>query len=312
MKNRTLTSLVALCLLLSVVGCKKDDDFVENKVPVAEAGPAKSLSLTDESVVVTGTGTDADGNVVAYLWSQVSGPGVSTIVNPGSASTAIKFKTMGSYVFQLMVTDNKGATGVDSVAITVTDAVTKTLSLQPANNPNEFILVDEGGTNYTSVTNVDIPVESWTRNGKNFTVRGLFKFDLSSISSSAQIQSANLYLYSYPNPPSNGNLTDANFGTANGMYVQQVATNWSPGTVTWANQPSGLTANQVSVAHTAQSNLDVNIDVTNMVASMVSGNANYGFLVKLQNEVNYNSRIFVASHNPTYTTKYPKLVVVYK
>lgn len=312
MKNRTLTSLVALCLLLSVAGCKKDDDFVENKVPVAEAGPAKSLTISDESVNVTGSGTDADGNVVAYLWSQVSGPAASTIVNPGSASTAIKFKTMGSYVFQLMVTDNKGATGVDSVAITVTDAVVKTLTLQPAANPNEVNLIIEDGVNLSGLSTIDLPVEAWTRNNKSFTVRSLIKFDLSTIAATAQIVSANLYLYSYPNPPGNGNLTDANFGTGNGMYVQQVSAPWSPSTVTWANQPSGSTANQISVAHTTQSNLDLNLDVTNMVSSMVSGNANYGFLVKLQNEVTYNSRIMVSSRNTTYTTKYPKLVVVYK
>lgn len=40
--------------------------------------------------------------------------------------------------------------------------------------------------------------------------------------------------------------------------------------------------------------------------------ANYGFFLKIQNEVIYNSRIFVASYNNTHTTKYPKLVVVYR
>jgi hypothetical protein len=157
-----------------------------------------------------------------------------------------------------------------------------------------------------------MPIEAWTRNGKSFTVRSLIKFDLGNISASATIVSANLYLYSYPSPTMNGNLTDANFGPNNSMYVQQVSSNWSPGTVTWANQPSGATANQISVATTTQSTLDLNLDVTNMVSSMVSGNNNYGFLVKLQNEATHNSRIFVASRNPTHTTKYPKLVVVYK
>lgn len=308
--NRTLTALAALSLLFSIVGCEKD--FVENKVPEADAGPGKSISFPTDSVVVTGTGTDADGKVVAYLWSQVAGPAVSTIVNPGATTTAIRFKSPGSYVFQLMATDDKGATGVDTVGITVTDPTAKTLTLQPANNPNEMLLAIEDGVGITGLTPADIHVEAWTRNSKSYTVRGLVKFDLSSIGASAQIVSANLYLYSYPNPPLNGNLTDANFGTSNGLYVQQVSTNWAPGTITWANQPSGLTTNQISVPHTTQSNLDLNLDVTNMVSSMVSGNANYGFLVKLQNEVTYNSRIFVSSRNTTYTAKYPKLVVVYK
>ena len=49
-----------------------------------------------------------------------------------------------------------------------------------------------------------------------------------------------------------------------------------------------------------------------MVSTMVSNNANYGFLMKLQNEVAYTSRIFTSSRDNTHTDKYPKLVVVYK
>lgn len=310
--NKTLSSLVGISMLLLVVSCQKDNDFVENKVPVADAGAAKSINLPTDSVVVTGSGTDADGKVVAYLWSQVSGPTSSSIVNPGSPTTSIRFKVPGAYLFQLMVTDDKGATGVDTMSVVVNDVSVKTLTLQPADNPNEINLILEDGVNLTGLSTVDLPVEAWTRNGKSFTVRSLIKFDLSAISANATIVSANLYLYSYPNPPMNGNLTDANFGTDNSMYVQQVTSNWSPGTVTWANQPAGSTANQISVAHTTQSNLDLNLDVTNMVSSMVSGNQNYGFLVKLQNEVTYNSRIFVASRNTAQPAKHPKLVVVYK
>jgi len=307
--SKTLYSLAILSVLLCVVGCKKDLD--ENKVPVADAGNSKSITLPD-SAVVSGSGTDADGKVVAYLWSQVSGPGNSIIVNPGAATTAIRFSTAGSYVFQLMVTDDKGATGVDTVSVIVNAAVQKTLTLQPANNPNEVNLIIENGVNLGGVAGDDLPVEAWTRNGLSFIVRSLLKFDLSSIPSNATIVSANLYLYSYPNPPHNGNLNDANYGPANSMYVSQVTANWSPGTVTWFNQPATSATNQLSVPTTSSSQLDLNLDVTNMVGSMVSNNANYGFLVKIQNEVTYNSRIFVSSHNTTYTTKWPKLVVVYK
>lgn len=282
-----------------------------NKVPVVDAGPSKTTALSD-SVVVSGTGTDVDGKVIAYFWSQVSGPTPASIVSPGSPATAIKFSAAGKYLFQLMVVDDKGATGVDTVSVLVNATVIKTLTLQPANNPNEYNVTLENGVDLSHVSNSDIPVCAWTRNGLSFTVRNLLKFDLSTISSSATIVSANLYLYSYPSPTNNGNLIDANFGTNNSMFVQQVTSNWSPGTTTWFNQPSTSTTNQLSIATTSQSVLDLNLDVTGMVGSMVSGNANYGFMLKLQNETIYTSRIFVASHNPTHTTKYPKLVVVYK
>jgi K319-like protein len=283
-----------------------------NKIPVANAGPNKTITLPD-SAVVTGTGTDADGKVVAYLWSQVSGPASSTIVNPGAPSTSFQFTVAGSYIFQLLVVDDKGATGVDTMSVLVKPAVgQQTLTLQPANNPTEWTLALELNTNYTSIAQADIMAATWTRNSNLFTVRCLLKFDLSAIPANATIQSANLYLYSYPSPTLNGNFTDANYGSNNSMFVQQVTSNWSPGTLTWSNQPSASTTNQVSVPTTTQSQLDLNLDVTAMVSSMVSGNANYGFLMKLQNEQTYTSRIFVSSHNTTYTTKFPKLVVVYK
>jgi hypothetical protein len=296
-------------ILLSLLSCTKDD-FKENEVPIADAGPSKAVTSPASSETLSGTGTDNDGNVVAYLWSQVSGPGSSLIVNPGSASTAVEELVEGTYVFQLMVTDDKGATGVDTTSIIVSPAPIQTLELQPSNNPLEYLLESKtpsAGTGYP-----DIPVAQWTVQSVPITIREILKFDLSSIPSNATIVSANLYLYSYPAPTLNGNFVDANYGSNNTLLIQQVTANWSPSTITWANQPASTTTNQVIAASTTQSHLDLNLDVKNIVASMVSGNANYGFMLKLQNEVIYTSRIFVSSYNTEHATKHPKLVVVYQ
>ena len=305
----------ALCLLslgtLSLVSCTKDD-FKENEVPVADAGPSKVVTPPHDSETLSGSGTDSDGQVVAYLWSQVSGPNSSLIVNPGSATTDVEDLTEGQYIFQLMVTDEKGATGVDTTTITVSPAPVTTLSLQPANNPSEVQIFTYNGQDVGGSGGIDIPVAAWTINSIPITIRELLKFDLSSIPANATIISANLYLYSYPPPTVNGNFVDANYGTNNTLLIQQVTTNWSAATVKWSNQPATATTNQVIAASTTQSQLDLNLDVKNMVVSMVSGNANYGFLLKLQNEAIYTSRIFVSSYNTTHTTKFPKLVVVYQ
>jgi len=279
-----------------------------NKIPVANAGPSKTITLPD-SAVVTGTGTDVDGKVVAYLWSQVSGPASSTIVSPGSPSTSILFTAAGTYVFQLLVVDDKGATGVDTMTVLV-KGVTTSLTLQPNNNPLEYTIAILNGSNASGPTIASLEADAWTSGGSPFTLRGIVKFDLSSIPASATIKSANLYLYSNP-APTTGNFVDANYGTSNAMYIQQVTSPWSTSNLTWSNQPSTTTSNQVLVPHTSQSMLDLNVDVTAMVASMVNTNTNYGFLLKLQNEVTYNSRIFVASNNATYPAKHPKLVVTY-
>ncbi len=307
--NPALSILSAFLFLL--IGCTKDDIKL-NVVPVADAGASKTITLPTNSETLTGTGTDNDGEVVAYLWSQVSGPTSTTIVNPGSPSTLIKDFVEGNYVFQLMVTDEDGATGVDTTRVIVNPALIKTLTLQPSNNPLEFEVANFNGTNQTYSGAADIPVAAWTIGGDPITIREVIEFDLSSIPANATIQSANLYLYSYPAPTLNGNFINANFGTNNTMLVQQIVSNWSPSSIGWFNQPASTTNNQVIVPTTTQSTLDLDLNVKNMVSSMVAGNANYGFLLKLQSEVFYTSRQFVSSYNTTYPAKHPKLVIVYQ
>lgn len=307
-------SLIVLLLAVSVMaGCKKEADM--NKVPTANAGPAQNITLPTNTATLTGTGADEDGDVVAYLWSQVSGPSASVIVNPGSASTAVNGLQQGTYVFQLMVTDDMGATGVDTASVVVNPSVIKTLTLQPANNPGEFSLAVLNGVDQSGgYARPDITVAAWTIGGQPVVFRGLVKFDLSAIPANSTIISANLYLYTHPAPVPNGNFVDANFGPTNALLVQQIISNWTPSTTNWFNQPGYTTTNQILVPQTSLSQLDLNLDVKNMVASMVNGNANYGFALRLQTEAAYNSRILMSSKNtnPAFAPKHPKLVVVYQ
>lgn len=313
---RTSKSALFFAVLLIFTGCKKELDF--DKPPIVDAGRSQTITLPD-SVVLTGSAraVDSGGHIVAYLWSQVSGPDATIIINPGSPSTVTRFGVKGTYVFQLEATDDHGNTGVDTVSVIVNASIAEpaTLILQPANNPNEYEAGIYNGSDASMVNVSDIPISAWTINSLPITIRNLIKFDLSSIPSTATIVSANLYLYSYPPPTLNGNFQDANFGSDNTMLVQRVSSSWSPtdpNKTSWFNQPSSDTTHQAIAPSTTQSQLDLNLNVTGMVRTMVINNTNYGFLLKLQNEVTYTSRIFVSSHNTTYTTKYPKLVVTYQ
>lgn len=303
------SSLFISLIAITFTSCQKDD-FIENKVPVADAGPSKIITLPLDKLSITGSGTDADGKIVAYLWSQVSGPEATVIINPGSASTDITGFVEGSYIFQLMVTDDKGATGVDTLTVKVNPAPEQTVTLKTANNPNEkmFIL---NGTDQSYVGSQELVIDAWTKNGSNWYGRAALKFDMSNIPSTATILSANLFLYSNT-PPQNGNLVDANFGANNGLILQQITSNWSPATSNWSNQPVVSVANQIMIPSTTLAALDLNIDVTSMVAAMVTSNAKYGFMLRLQDEVIHTSRMFVSSHHPTKTDKHPKLVIIYK
>jgi hypothetical protein len=70
---------------------------------------------------LSGSGTDTDGTISSYSWTKISG-GTATITSPTSASTTITGLVAGTYVFQLQVTDNNGATATDTVQITVNAA----------------------------------------------------------------------------------------------------------------------------------------------------------------------------------------------
>ncbi|MBO9635169.1 MAG: T9SS type A sorting domain-containing protein, partial [Chitinophagaceae bacterium] len=91
-----------------------------NQNPVARAGNDISITAPANSVTLNGSGSsDPDGSISAYEWSKVSGPAEGTIAAPNSVSTAVNSLAVGTYVFRLKVTDNKGATAQDDITVTV-------------------------------------------------------------------------------------------------------------------------------------------------------------------------------------------------
>lgn len=306
----------AFLLFLSIItlafsGCEKEIIEQLNKIPTADAGSAQSLQLPTDSVRLAGIGTDEDGKIVAYLWSEISGPNLATILFPGSANTWIKDLKEGTYLFQLMVVDDEGATGVDTVSIKVNPPVIQILQLQTAQNVNEVHIWGNASNKEGSHPGApEVGANTWTHEGVTIYQRGLFKFDLSSIPANATILSAKLSLYSNPTP-GNGDLINANSGPNNAMLIQKVTSAWTPSTVKWVNQPNSTTQDQVLIPHTTSSFLDlVDVDVKNLVKSMVAPNSNYGFLIRLQTEQIFNSRIFCSSFYPI-AAKHPKIVIEY-
>ncbi|HMK04988.1 MAG TPA: T9SS type A sorting domain-containing protein [Ferruginibacter sp.] len=94
-----------------------------NIAPDAHAGTDQTITLPTNTVIVSGSGTDADGIIVAYAWTKISGPGTGTITNPGTAATSITGLALGVYEFELIVTDNLGAIGRDTLQVTVNNSI---------------------------------------------------------------------------------------------------------------------------------------------------------------------------------------------
>jgi poly(3-hydroxybutyrate) depolymerase len=91
-----------------------------NQAPVAWAGNDLGMTLPMDSIYLNGFASkDNDGQIVAYQWSQAAGPTQATLSTAGNVGTWIKKMVAGVYKFTLKVTDDQGATGTHTVAITI-------------------------------------------------------------------------------------------------------------------------------------------------------------------------------------------------
>jgi predicted peptidase len=85
-----------------------------NKIPIANAGTDKSVTVT--STTLTGSGADTDGSIASYQWTKISGP-TATLTNANTACLKLTYLKAGVYIFKLRVTDSKGDSDSDYVKV---------------------------------------------------------------------------------------------------------------------------------------------------------------------------------------------------
>lgn len=94
-----------------------------NIVPIANAGVDQVNIEPYTTVTLTGTSSDPDGTIASSSWSQIPQAGVPTmtLVGTGASRTTKMLGNITGYtaIFQYSVTDNSGATTVDTVNVTV-------------------------------------------------------------------------------------------------------------------------------------------------------------------------------------------------
>jgi RHS repeat-associated protein/uncharacterized repeat protein (TIGR01451 family) len=98
-----------------------------NNPPTANAGPPQTLFQPVNSANLQGVISDdglPTGGTLTASWSVVSGPGIVTFANPGSATTAASFSTIGVYVLRLTASDSQLSAQADT-----------TVTVKPANLP---------------------------------------------------------------------------------------------------------------------------------------------------------------------------------
>ncbi len=123
----------------------------DNKSPVANAGWTQNLILPTNAATLNGSAsTDPDGSIVSYRWRQVSGPTTAPMSNAGGVSCVVTNMVAGSYVFELTVTDNEGATNSSRMTVNLT-------------NGNNTAPIANAGWNQT----LPLPINAATLNGSS-------------------------------------------------------------------------------------------------------------------------------------------------
>jgi hypothetical protein len=168
-----------------------------NIPPTANAGVNQTIALPTNSINLAGSGNDPDGTILLYSWTKISGPAGGVITNPLSASTSVTaLNVTGTYQFELKVTDNGGATGKDTMEVTVNPDP----NIAPTANagPDQTITLPTSTVNLTGTgTDTDGTITSylWTKISgpagtvitnpssasttvTGFSIQGVYKFEL--------------------------------------------------------------------------------------------------------------------------------------
>ena len=125
-----------------------------NYLPKANAGTDQIVNINTEVTLDGSASYDPDGEIINYLWTQLSG----TSVTLNSGNTAIATFTSPSAAteleFQLLVTDDEGGTDTDTVMVSVVEVSASKIII------SEYIEGSYGQNKYLEIANVgDISVD---------------------------------------------------------------------------------------------------------------------------------------------------------
>ena len=128
-----------------------------NNPPIADAGADITQEFPGKTLTITGTGTDNDGQVTTYAWTQVSGPTEISLTPDNTGALYLDNLVAGTYVFELTVTDDDNATSKDQVTVIILED-----SEVPAtvNIPRYFTPNNDGINDFWEWPNIELYANS--------------------------------------------------------------------------------------------------------------------------------------------------------
>ena len=128
--------------------------------PVANAGPNKTTSSS--SITLYGSGTDKDGKIVSYKWTQYGGA-TASLSNANTPNVTVSGMQDGDYYLRLTVTDDDGATHYDNTKIAVSGSSS---SRESTSTPNIAPIAYAGPNKSTNSSSIKLYGSGTDKDGK--------------------------------------------------------------------------------------------------------------------------------------------------
>jgi hypothetical protein len=184
----------------------------------------------------------------------------------------------------------------------------KSLVLQPDASAGKDALITSANPDQTGGNAKEFYASVFTDQGPPDIVRSLIEFDLSEIPAGSEILLATVSLYYDQQSDS----THSSITGPNTALLQRITTSWEEGTVTWQNQPTSTTANQVVINASTTATQDyTEIDATDLIQDMINNRStSFGMLFRLEAEDGIKG-MYLASSDHTNPGLHPKIQIRY-
>ena len=212
--------------------------------------------------------------------------------------------TGGQYIAQIILVSIAGCVDTivsDTFSVGGAASVCRMLQQGIPQGQDAYIRSDLPNINFG--LSPDVLSEQWFYENSftNSEVRGLIKFDLSSVPQGSAISSGILSLYADATTANSGNgyPGQPTYGGNNASILQRIAAPWNQLTVTWNNQPNVSNTGAIAVPQSSSTAQNYTLDITSLLNFWVQyPDSNFGVMLSMPNSSAFNNLVFCSSAHP--------------